>query len=93
MKAIDNVQRARMMGEEVNFYAEAVKASEEFRAEYATRLKVVKSENMPFEYSKRPRHSSAMGISMPSVDAMAIWISAAVVRAMTVTASVCPPRR
>ena len=51
MKAIDNVQRARMMGEEVNFYAEAVKASEEFRGEYATRLKVVKSENMPFENS------------------------------------------
>jgi len=35
----------------VNFYEEALKASEEFRAEYEGRLNVVKSEQMPLEKS------------------------------------------
>ena len=51
MVAIDNPERARLGGEEVDFYAEAIKKSTEFRADYKTRLKVVKSEDMPFENS------------------------------------------
>jgi quercetin dioxygenase-like cupin family protein len=51
LKAIDDADRARLMGKEVNFYADALKASEEFRADYATRLRVIKSEEMPWENS------------------------------------------
>ncbi len=51
IKSIDNPERARLMGEEVNFYAEAVKASTQFRDDYKTRRKIVKSQDMPFENS------------------------------------------
>ena len=51
MKSIDDPDRARLMGDEVDFYVEALKASEQFRSDYETRLKIVKSENMPFENS------------------------------------------
>ena len=51
IKSIDNPDRAPLMGEEVDFYAEAVKASSDFRSDYETRLKIVKSEDMPFENS------------------------------------------
>lgn len=51
LKHIDDPERARLSGGEVDFYAEALKASERFRADYDLRLKVVKAEDMPFEKS------------------------------------------
>ncbi|NQV56411.1 MAG: hypothetical protein HQ503_11180, partial [Rhodospirillales bacterium] len=49
MKSIDDPERARLMGDEVDFYAEALKASTNFRADYAGRAKIIKSQDMPFE--------------------------------------------
>jgi len=43
--------RAHAGGMHVNFYEEAVKASEEFRKEYDGRMNVVKAAEMPFERS------------------------------------------
>ena len=51
LKHIDDPVRARLGAGEVDFYAEAVKASEQFRADYATRMKLVPSEAMPYENS------------------------------------------
>jgi len=44
-------QRAKSSGPEVNFYNEALKASQEFRKEYDNRLNVVKHDQMPMERS------------------------------------------
>jgi gentisate 1,2-dioxygenase len=43
--------RARAQTAEVNFYAEALAASERFRRDYPGRLNVVKASQMPFERS------------------------------------------
>jgi gentisate 1,2-dioxygenase len=42
---------AHLKTRHVNFYAEAVKASEQFRKDYAGRLNLVKANEMPFERS------------------------------------------
>lgn len=44
-------ERAHAETEYVNFYEEALKASEEFRKEYDSRMNVVKWSEMPFERS------------------------------------------
>ena len=44
-------EQARAQTHHVNFYAEALAASERFRNEYAGRLNVVKAGQMPFERS------------------------------------------
>lgn len=51
MAAIDDPARAQLGAGPVSFYAEALKASAEFRDGYAGRLKVVKGEDMPYEDS------------------------------------------
>ena len=51
MKSIDDPEAARLMGEEADFYAEALKASANFRQDYAGRAKIIKSQDMPFENS------------------------------------------
>ena len=51
MKSIDDPDAARLMGEEADFYAEALKASADFRQDYAGRAKIIKSRDMPFENS------------------------------------------
>ena len=51
MKSIDDPKRARLMGAEAGFYEEALKASADFRADYAGRAKLIKSQDMPFENS------------------------------------------
>jgi gentisate 1,2-dioxygenase len=50
---IDPRERARAYAKtrDVNFYGEALKASEEFRKDYAGRLNLVKAADMPFERS------------------------------------------
>src|SRR3981081_1051340 len=50
---IDPRERAHAHAQtkEVNFFAEAVKASEQFRKDYAERLNLVKAKDMPFERS------------------------------------------
>jgi uncharacterized RmlC-like cupin family protein len=50
---IDPRERARAHAQtkQVNFFAEAVKASEQFREDYAGRLNLVKAKDMPFEHS------------------------------------------
>ena len=52
-KSIDPRERARSHGEAgtAEFYAEALKASEQFRNEYQGRLNVVKANQMPLERS------------------------------------------
>lgn len=52
-KSIDPAERERSHADVgyVNFYAEALKASQEFRTEYDARLNVVKSAQMPLEKS------------------------------------------
>jgi uncharacterized RmlC-like cupin family protein len=51
--AVDRRERelAHMKTRHVDFYAEAVKASEQFRKDYAGRLNLVKANEMPFERS------------------------------------------
>lgn len=44
-------QRARSAGPHVNFYAEALEVSKQFRAEYKDRMNVVKWHEMPMERS------------------------------------------
>ena len=44
-------ERAHAQTQYVDFYAEALKASEQFRKEYAGRLNLVKAQQMPFERS------------------------------------------
>ena len=44
-------ERSHAGGQYVDFYAEALKASEQFRKEYEGKLNVVKSSQMPFERS------------------------------------------
>ncbi len=51
MISIDDPKRARLMGEEADFYAEALKTSAAFRTDYAGRAKIIKSQDMPFENS------------------------------------------
>ena len=51
LKSIDDPERARLGAAEVDFYAEAVRASEKFRTDYEGRLHVVPSEQMPYEHS------------------------------------------
>lgn len=51
MRHIDIPEKARLGAEEVSFYADAIKQSADFREEYASRLKVVKADQMPFENS------------------------------------------
>ena len=51
MNIMDDPERARLGGDKVDFYAAALEKSKEFRADYANRLRVVKSEDMPFENS------------------------------------------
>lgn len=51
MKSVDDPVRARLGGAEVDFYAQALHKSQEFRQAYAGRLKIIKSEEMPFENS------------------------------------------
>ena len=53
MSVIDPRERAKAHAptREVDFYAEALKASEEFRKEYQGRMNVVKGSDMPFERS------------------------------------------
>ncbi len=54
MSAIDPREKARALDESagyVNFYAEALKVSSEFRSDYDNRLNVVKSSQMPLERS------------------------------------------
>ena len=53
MSVIDPRERAKAHAQtqQVDFYAEALKASEEFRKEYDGRLNVVKSSQMPMERS------------------------------------------
>ena len=53
MSVIDPRERAKahMQTRQVDFYAEALKASEEFRKEYQGRMNVVKGADMPFERS------------------------------------------
>ena len=50
---IDPRERARAHAQtkEVDFFAEAVKASDQFREDYAGRLNLVKAKDMPFERS------------------------------------------
>ncbi len=52
-KSIDPRERAKSHAEvqHVDFYAEALKASEQFREDYKGRLNVVKSSQMPLERS------------------------------------------
>jgi uncharacterized RmlC-like cupin family protein len=54
-KSIDPRERDRSHAEvqQVNFYEQALKVSEEFRSEYQGRLNVVKSSQMPFERSRQ----------------------------------------
>jgi hypothetical protein len=58
MSVIDPRERAKAHAQtlEVDFYAEALKASEEFRKEYQGRMNVVKGAEMP---SARPTASSS----------------------------------
>jgi hypothetical protein len=53
MSVIDPRERAKAHAEtqQVDFYAEALKASEQFRQEYQGRMNVVKGSEMPFERS------------------------------------------
>ena len=53
MSVIDPRERAKAHAQtpEVDFYAEALKASEQFRKEYQGRMNVVKGSEMPFERS------------------------------------------
>ena len=51
LKSIDDPERARLGAGEVDFYAEALKASEKFRTDYSGRMHVVPSEAMPYENS------------------------------------------
>ncbi len=53
MSGVDNIEKARAAaGDEFcTFYADALKASEKFRADYGGRLNVVKAKDMPFERS------------------------------------------
>jgi gentisate 1,2-dioxygenase len=53
MSVIDPRERAKAHAqtEQVDFYAEALKASEQFRKEYEGRMNVVKGSEMPFERS------------------------------------------
>jgi gentisate 1,2-dioxygenase len=53
MSIIDPRERAKAHAEtqQVDFYAEALKASEQFRQEYQGRMNVVKGSEMPFERS------------------------------------------
>ena len=44
-------ERAKMGAGHVNFYAEALEASKQFRTEYETRMNVVKHSDMPLERS------------------------------------------
>ena len=44
-------QRAKSEGPEVDFYKQALEASQEFRREYQDRLNVVKHDQMPMERS------------------------------------------
>jgi oxalate decarboxylase/phosphoglucose isomerase-like protein (cupin superfamily) len=44
-------ERARQGGPEVSFYKEALEASQQFRREYASRVNVVKWDQMPMERS------------------------------------------
>ncbi len=50
-RSLDDPARARQHGQEVDFYQQALEASARFRADYTSRLKVVKAEDMPFENS------------------------------------------
>jgi hypothetical protein len=53
MSVIDPRERAKAHAQtqQVDFYAEALKASQEFRKEYQGRMNVVKGSEMPFERS------------------------------------------
>ena len=53
MSVIDPRERAKAHAqtEQVDFYAEALKASEQFRKDYQSRMNVVKGSEMPFERS------------------------------------------
>jgi len=49
--SMDDPVRARLGGEQVTFFKDAVEASKQFREDYKSRLRVVKSKDMPFEMS------------------------------------------
>lgn len=49
--AIDDPARAKLGGPETEFYKDALQASADFRAQYVDSVKVIKSEDMPFENS------------------------------------------
>lgn len=52
-RIVDSIERERAHAQtqEVDFFAQALRASERFRTEYEGRLNVVKSHQMPFERS------------------------------------------
>ena len=49
--SMDDPVRGRLGSGEVNFYKDALEASQRFREEYQSRLKEVKAKDMPFENS------------------------------------------